>query len=100
MILISIQNVQKAYGGDTVLRDVTFSLQKGEKMGLVGVNGSGKTTLMRLLTGEEQADGGAIHMLSLMAMGMPSKADNVLPALRRSSLASASLRAVAANTSR
>ena len=42
-----------------VLRDVTFSLQKGEKMGLVGVNGSGKTTLMRLLTGEEQPDGGS-----------------------------------------
>ncbi len=61
MILISVQNVQKSFGAYTVLRDVTFTLQKGEKMGLIGVNGCGKTTLMRLLTGEDQPDGGAIH---------------------------------------
>ena len=56
MILISVQNVQKSFGADTVLRDVTFTLQNGEKMGLIGVNGCGKTTLMRLLTGEDQPD--------------------------------------------
>ena len=42
MILISVQNVQKGFGAHEVLRDVTFSLQKGEKMGLIGVNGCGK----------------------------------------------------------
>ena len=77
MILISIQNVQKAYGGTAVLRDVTFSLQKGEKMGLVGVNGSGKTTLMRLLTGEEQPDGGAIHMNKDLRIGYLAQIDDI-----------------------
>jgi len=61
MILISVQNIQKSFGAREVLRDVTFSLQKGEKMGLIGVNGCGKTTLMRLISGEEAPDGGFIH---------------------------------------
>ena len=61
MILISVQELQKSFGVHEVLRSVTFSLQKGEKMGLVGVNGCGKTTLMRMIAGEMQPDGGAIH---------------------------------------
>ena len=44
MILISAQDVQKSFGAHEVLKGVSFSLQKGEKMGLVGVNGCGKTT--------------------------------------------------------
>ena len=52
MILISVQELQKSFGVHEVLRSVTFSLQKGEKMGLVGVNGCGKTTLMRMIAGE------------------------------------------------
>ena len=52
MILISAQDVQKSFGTHEVLKGVSFSLQKGEKMGLVGVNGCGKTTLMRIISGE------------------------------------------------
>ena len=69
MILISVEGIQKSFGIDQVLRDVTFSIQKGEKMGLVGANGSGKTTLMRILTGEQAADGGAIHMSRGLKLG-------------------------------
>ncbi|MBN1778056.1 MAG: ABC-F family ATP-binding cassette domain-containing protein [Clostridiales bacterium] len=69
MILISVENVKKSFGIDEVLRDVTFSVQKGEKMGLVGANGSGKTTLMRILTGEETADQGAVHMNRGLKLG-------------------------------
>ncbi len=69
MILISVENIQKSFGIDQVLRDVTFSVQKGEKMGLVGANGSGKTTLMRILTGEQAADGGAVHMNKGLKLG-------------------------------
>ncbi len=69
MILISVQNVAKSFGVNTVLRDVTFSLQKGEKMGLVGVNGSGKTTLLRLVTGQETPDSGAIHIGKDLRLG-------------------------------
>ena len=77
MILISVQNVQKGFGAHEVLRDVTFSLQKGEKMGLVGVNGCGKTTLMRMLSGEEQPDGGSIHMNKDLRIGYLAQVDDI-----------------------
>ncbi len=77
MILISVQNVQKSFGAYTVLRDVTFTLQKGEKMGLIGVNGCGKTTLMRLLTGEDQPDGGAIHKNKDLRIGYLAQINDI-----------------------
>ncbi|HNW86396.1 MAG TPA: ABC-F family ATP-binding cassette domain-containing protein [Candidatus Limiplasma sp.] len=77
MILISVQNVQKGFGAHEVLRDVTFSLQKGEKMGLIGVNGCGKTTLMRMLSGEEQPDGGAIHKNRELRIGYLAQIDDI-----------------------
>ncbi len=77
MILISVQNVQKGFGAHEVLRDVTFSLQKGEKMGLVGVNGCGKTTLMRMLSGEELPDGGSIHKSKDLRIGYLAQIDDI-----------------------
>ncbi|MDD3410930.1 MAG: ABC-F family ATP-binding cassette domain-containing protein [Eubacteriales bacterium] len=79
MIVISIQGIQKSFGVHEVLRDVTFSLQKGEKMGLVGVNGCGKTTLMRMLTGEEHPDGGAIHMSKELRLGYLAQVNDIAP---------------------
>ena len=80
MILISMQNVQKSFGTHQVLRDVTFSLQKGEKMGLVGVNGGGKTTLLRLITGEEQPDGGTVHIGKELRVGYLAQLGDLNPA--------------------
>lgn len=77
MILISVQNVQKNFGAHEVLRDVTFSLQKGEKMGLVGVNGCGKTTLMRMITGELQPDAGMIHKSKDLRIGYLAQVDDI-----------------------
>jgi ATP-binding cassette, subfamily F, member 3 len=77
MILISVQNIQKSFGAREVLRDVTFSLQKGEKMGLIGVNGCGKTTLMRLLSGETQPDGGLIHKNKDLRIGYLAQVDDI-----------------------
>ena len=79
MILISVENVKKSFGIDQVLRDVTFSIQKGEKMGLVGANGSGKTTLMRILTGEHQADSGAVHRNKGLKLGYLAQIDDIDP---------------------
>ncbi|MEA5015400.1 MAG: ABC-F family ATP-binding cassette domain-containing protein [Candidatus Limiplasma sp.] len=79
MILISVQNVAKSFGVHQVLGDVSFSLQKGEKMGLVGVNGSGKTTLMRLISGQEQPDGGAIHLNKELRIGYLAQLGDLTP---------------------
>jgi ATP-binding cassette subfamily F protein 3 len=80
MILISVQNVRKGFGANEVLRDVTFSLQKGEKMGLIGANGCGKTTLMRLISGETQPDEGAIHMSKDLRVGYLAQISDIDPA--------------------
>ncbi len=77
MILLSVQNVEKSFGAHEVLRDVSFSLQKGEKMGLVGVNGCGKTTLMRLLTGELEPDAGMIHRGKELRVGYLKQVDDI-----------------------
>ena len=77
MILISVQELQKSFGVHEVLRSVTFSLQKGEKMGLVGVNGCGKTTLMRMIAGEMQPDGGTIHRYKDLRVGYLAQLDDI-----------------------
>ena len=59
--MIKLENVTKAYKGSTVaLRECSVELQKGEFAFLVGPSGSGKSTFLRLLTKEEEPDGGRI----------------------------------------
>ncbi len=79
MILMSVQNVKKSFGLHDVLRDVTFSLQTGEKMGLVGVNGCGKTTLMKMLTGEISPDEGTIHKNKDLRIGYLAQVNDIDP---------------------
>lgn len=52
----------KYYGATAVFSDVDFSLDSGDRVGVVGVNGAGKTTLFRIITGEEKADGGELFI--------------------------------------
>ncbi len=61
MIVAATQRVQKSYGADPVLTDVTMEIKAGERAGIVGPNGAGKTTLFKLLAGLEQPDQGEIH---------------------------------------
>src|SRR3954471_19567712 len=60
MALAEIKDIEKAYAGRSVLKGITFDLQKGERIGLVGANGSGKTTLLKMMAGVEQPDHGSI----------------------------------------
>lgn len=54
-----MRRLAKSYGRHSVLQDVSFLLQAGEILGLVGLNGSGKTTLLRILAGLVRPDAGA-----------------------------------------
>ncbi len=69
MILMNVQNVSKSFGGNTVLKDVSLTLQNGMRMGLVGVNGCGKSTLLRILCGQDQDHGGQISSLKGIRIG-------------------------------
>ncbi len=60
MAILTVNNIQLSFGEELILRDISFEMQKGERVGLVGVNGSGKTTLFKVLTGEYTPDGGAV----------------------------------------
>ena len=60
MAILTVNNIQQSFGEEVILQEVTFELQKGERVGLVGVNGSGKTTLFKVLTGEYSPDTGSV----------------------------------------
>jgi len=57
---IKTDHIHKEYGPVIVLDDISFSLEKGIKVGLVGANGSGKSTLLKILAGEVEPDSGAV----------------------------------------
>ncbi|XP_011657794.1 ABC transporter F family member 5 isoform X2 [Cucumis sativus] len=57
---VKLENVSKSYKGATVLKNVSWEVKKGEKVGLVGVNGAGKTTQMRIIAGLEEPDSGNV----------------------------------------
>jgi ATP-binding cassette subfamily F protein 3 len=61
-VLLSVSNVAKSYGVDQILTGVSFRLERGEKVALVGRNGAGKTTLLKLITEQEKPDNGAIQL--------------------------------------
>lgn len=58
--MIGIVELEKHFGGHTVLDRVSFSVNRGERVALVGANGSGKTTLLRIIAGQESKDGGEV----------------------------------------
>lgn len=58
MILLSAQNISKTYMERKVLDNVSFFLNEGDKVGIIGINGTGKSTLLRILAGAEEADSG------------------------------------------
>jgi len=62
-MLFRLTDVTKAYGAQEVLRGVTFQINPGEHVGLVGRNGAGKTTILRLIAGADAPDNGAIERL-------------------------------------
>lgn len=60
--MLKISAVSKSYGPDLVLQNVSFVLNKGERVGLVGPNGSGKSTLLRLVAGALRPDSGSVWL--------------------------------------
>lgn len=70
MTCISCENIILSFGSDTVLDKLSFSLNDGDKLGIVGVNGAGKTTLFRIITGEYTPDSGNIYIAKDKTVGL------------------------------
>ena len=60
MSFLEVKDIKKSFGNTQVLKSVSFELNKGEVLAIIGSSGSGKTTLLRILNFLEQADGGSI----------------------------------------
>lgn len=59
--MLTVQNLSKSYGIESVLTEISFSIGAGDHIGLVGPNGCGKSTLLRLITGQEKPDSGVFR---------------------------------------
>ena len=79
MALLDVKNLSKSFGSANVLRDVSFSLEKGQTLAIIGSSGSGKTTLLRCLTGLENADSGEILLPGGGELGLVFQNFNLFP---------------------
>jgi len=89
---IRVEGLVKAYGGQTAVRDLTFSVAEGEIFALLGPNGAGKTTTIEILEGYRGADAGKVEVLGLHPLsagrelkpriGVVLQQDGVYPTLR------------------
>src|SRR5713101_7985768 len=67
--MIALDAISKGFGGRPLLRDLSWRIGRGERVGLVGPNGAGKTTLCRILAGVEDPDAGRVHLDSGITVG-------------------------------
>jgi ABC transport system ATP-binding/permease protein len=62
MNYLSVENISKSYGEKILFENISFGLEKGDKVALVANNGTGKSTLLKILTGEETSDTGVVSL--------------------------------------
>jgi energy-dependent translational throttle protein EttA len=61
-VVVDAEGLRKAYGERMLIEDLSFKLPRGGIVGVIGPNGAGKTTLLRMITGQEQPDGGKLRV--------------------------------------
>ena len=62
MIALSVSGVSLTFGAEEILKDISFSVNDGDRVGIIGVNGAGKTSLFRVITEKYTADSGAVYV--------------------------------------
>ena len=68
MNILSLENITHSYTERKLFDNTSFSLQDGEKVGVIGINGTGKTTLLRMIMGEEETDEGTVTTANHVVM--------------------------------
>ena len=77
MIALSASDLTLSFGADTILKDISFSVNDGDRVGIIGVNGAGKTSLFRLISGEYSADAGAVYIQKGHTVGILEQNPNL-----------------------
>lgn len=77
MIALSTQDVCLAYGTDVILKDISFAVNDGDRVGIIGVNGAGKTSLFRIIAGTNDPDSGAVYIQKGHTVGMLEQNPNL-----------------------
>lgn len=76
--VLTIENISKSFGSQTLFRDVNMELKRGEKLAIIGSNGTGKTTLLKMINGILEPDTGSIRLGSKVTIGYYDQEHNVL----------------------
>jgi ATP-binding cassette subfamily F protein 3 len=69
MVIISASGVTKSFGIKEVIKDISFNVNAGDKIGIIGINGAGKTTLFNMIAGEQKPDAGQLHIAAKKTIG-------------------------------
>ena len=69
MIVLSGKDISKSYGTDIITEDVSFGVEKGDRIGIVGPNGCGKTTLLSIISGDIEPTSGSVYIRSDTTVG-------------------------------
>ena len=77
MIVLGVSGVGVSFGAKEVLKDISFSVNERDRVGIIGVNGVGKTTLLRIITGECTPDRGTVSIGKGVSVGMLTQMTNL-----------------------
>lgn len=86
MAILEIKNIKKSFGGNNVLKGISFSLNEGEVLSVIGSSGSGKTTLLRCMNFLERADEGQIYVDNELIFDSADKAKRSEKDIRKNRL--------------
>ena len=70
MLALSVSALSLAFGTDEILKNISFSVNEGDRLGIVGTNGAGKSSLFKLITGTYAATGGAVYIQKGLTLGV------------------------------
>jgi ATP-binding cassette ChvD family protein len=79
-IVVEARGLRKGYGDTLLMDDLDFTLPRGGIVGVIGPNGAGKTTLFRMITGQEQPDGGTLRLGETVQIGYVDQSRDALDA--------------------
>ncbi len=81
-VVVEATHLRKAFGDNLLIDDLTFNLPRGGIVGVIGPNGAGKTTLFRMITGQEQPDGGELRVGETVQVGYVDQSRDALDGVK------------------